>query len=164
MDMVDASCDQMVKQFLSSCQPPALTQRELQATSRRRRRESGEEVDDKEDGRNDDQHQLRLRADDQVRLVRPGVARLVVEDGMAVLYHCLDNSRVYHANPLCPMEFEMDDAAAMEQLLVTTEPDWILIADLFHDSIQDKVGVAQSLYDEGILVLRRLYEKEEETG
>jgi bifunctional lysine-specific demethylase and histidyl-hydroxylase NO66 len=167
MDMVAASCDQMAKQFVSSCQPPALTQREVQATSRRRRRlpESSEhdDNDDKdEEEENDNDHQLRLRADDEVRMVRPGIARLVVEDNMAVLYHCLDNSRVYHEKPLSPMEFEMDDAAAMEQILLTTEPNWICIADLFHDSIQDKVGVAQSLYDEGILVLRRLYEREEQ--
>jgi bifunctional lysine-specific demethylase and histidyl-hydroxylase NO66 len=156
MDMIDASCDQMAKQYLSSCQPPALTQRELQATSRRRLTRKASDADE------EDEHQLRLRADDQVRLVRPGVARLVVEDGMAVLYHCLDNSRVYHATPLSPMEFEMDDAATMEQLLLATEPNWVLIADLFHDTIQDKVGVAQSLYDEGILVLRRQYEEEKQ--
>lgn len=29
----------------------------------------------------------------KLRMVRPGVARAVVEDGMVVVYHCMDNSR-----------------------------------------------------------------------
>ena len=48
----------------------------------------------------------------------------------------------------------MDDGPAMEQLLRTTEPQWICVADLFHDSIEDKVGVTQALFDEGLLVIR----------
>jgi hypothetical protein len=30
-----------------------------------------------------------------LRMLRPGVARGIVEDGMVVLYHCMDNSRYY---------------------------------------------------------------------
>jgi hypothetical protein len=29
----------------------------------------------------------------KLRMVRPGIARAVVEDGMVVVYHCMDNSR-----------------------------------------------------------------------
>lgn len=28
-----------------------------------------------------------------LRMVRPAIARCIVEDGMAVVYHCMDNSR-----------------------------------------------------------------------
>ena len=86
------------------------------------------------------------------RLVRPGIARLVLEDGKAVVYHCGDNSLVYHEKPVSPLEFEMDDGPALEQLL-TTNPQYICLADLIHDTIEDKVGVAQALYDEGIIAL-----------
>ena len=73
---------------------------------------------------------------------------------MAVLYHCVDNSIAYHGNPLCPMEFEMDDAPAIEQLLTTVPPRWVVVSDLIHDSIEDKISVAQALHDEGILAIR----------
>ena len=61
---------------------------------------------------------------------------------------------MYHDTPLSPMEFEIDDAPAMEQLLTTTEREWIQVADLIHDSIEDKVGIVKALYDEGILCIR----------
>jgi lysine-specific demethylase/histidyl-hydroxylase NO66 len=85
------------------------------------------------------------------RLVRPGIARLVLEDEKAVLYHCADNSRAFHGNPLSPMEFELDDAPALELLLTTVEPHWICVTDLLHGDIEDKMEIAQTLYDEGIL-------------
>jgi lysine-specific demethylase/histidyl-hydroxylase NO66 len=51
------------------------------------------------------------------------------------------------------MEFELDDAPALEALLTTTEPHWIQVQDLIHDDVQDKMDIAQSLYDEGILAV-----------
>lgn len=48
----------------------------------------------------------------------------------------------------------MDDGPAIEQLLTTIEPHWIFVNDLFHDSIEDKIAIAQSLYDEGILAVK----------
>ena len=136
MDLLDASCDQISKQFMSARQPPKLDQEEIQSTS------AGQE------------RALSVQPDMLVRMVRPGVARLVVEDDKVVIYHCLENSREYHGKPMSPLEFEMDDGPAMEQLLRTTEPQWICVADLFHDSIEDKVGVTQALFDEGLLVIR----------
>jgi lysine-specific demethylase/histidyl-hydroxylase NO66 len=85
------------------------------------------------------------------RLARPGIARLALEGGKAVLYHCVDNSRVYQGNPPSPMEFEMDDAPALELLLTTVEPRWIQVQDLIHDDVEEKMEIAQALYDEGIL-------------
>ncbi|CAN0425217.1 unnamed protein product, partial [Hapterophycus canaliculatus] len=36
----------------------------------------------------------------KLRMVRRGCARLMLEDGMAVVYHCMDNSRVHHGNAM----------------------------------------------------------------
>jgi lysine-specific demethylase/histidyl-hydroxylase NO66 len=36
------------------------------------------------------------------------------------------------------MEFEMDDAPALELLLTTAEPRWIQVQDLIHDNIEEK--------------------------
>mmetsp|Transcript_38114 Transcript_38114/g.79247 ORF Transcript_38114/g.79247 Transcript_38114/m.79247 type:complete len:145 (+) Transcript_38114:1-435(+) len=136
MDLLDASCDQISKQFLSARQPPRLGKEERKATN------TGENS------------ALKITPNMLVRLVRPGIARLVLEDGQAILYHCLDNSREYHGRPMSPLEFETDDGPALEQLLRTTDPQWICVQDLFHDSIEDKVGVTQSLFDEGLLMVR----------
>jgi lysine-specific demethylase/histidyl-hydroxylase NO66 len=136
MNIIDDACDQLGKQFVGSCQPPALTPKERQSTSLGQARA------------------VKILPDMMVRLLRPGIARLVLEDDMAVLYHCMDNSRAYHGKPLSPVEFEMDDAPSIEQVLKTLEPHWICVSDLFHDTMEDKIGVVQALYDEGILSLR----------
>lgn len=136
-NLLDAACDEMGKRFISDRQPPALTRAEKDMTSQ------AESV-----------QALRIQGDMLCRLVRPGVARLVLEDNKAVVYHCADNSRVFQEHALSPMEFEIDDAPAIEQLLTTIEPHWICVNDLFHDTMDDKIGVTQALYDEGILAVR----------
>jgi lysine-specific demethylase/histidyl-hydroxylase NO66 len=136
MDIVDATCDQMGKRFLSDRLPPAWTAQEKSETSV---------------GRTEG---VQILPNTKCRLARPGIARLVLEDEKAVLYHCADNSRIYHEHALSPMEFEMDDAPALEQILTTTEPNWVLVQDLIHDTIDDKVAVAQALFDEGIVAIR----------
>lgn len=134
MDMVDAACDQIGKRFLSDRLPPGLTPEEIACTS---------------EGNND----TKIWPTTLCRIARPGIARLVLEDGKAVLYHCNDNSRVYHEVPLSPMEFEVDDAPALEQLVTTVEPHWIPVSDLIHESMEEKIAITQSLYDEGILAI-----------
>ena len=136
MTLVNASCDQIGKRFLSDRQPPALTPNEAVLTSEHREENGG-----------------KIWPNTMCRLARPGIARLVLEDDKAVLYHCADNSRVYHGTPLSPLEFEVDDAPALEMLLTTTEPHWICVKDLIHGDIEDKMEIAQSLYDEGILAI-----------
>lgn len=136
--MVDVACDQLAKRFMSDRQPFVLTASEKELTCKR-------EVD---------ADSVEILPNTLCRLARPGIARLVIEDDKAVVYHCGDNSREYHGNPLSPMEFEMDDGAAIEQLLTTVEPHWIFVNDLYHDTIEDKVAIAQSLYDEGVLAVK----------
>lgn len=132
MELLDAACDQMGKRFISDRQPPVWSEEE----------------------KNMLYAETKLLPSHLCRLARPGIARLVLEDDKAVVYHCNDNSRTYREYALSPLEFELDDAPAIEQLLGTTEPHWICITDLVHDTIEDKIGVAQSLYDENILLLR----------
>jgi len=139
LDMVDATCDQMAKRFISERQPPALTASETALTS----------IGD------DTANAKPILPNTLCRLIRPGVGRLVLEDGKAVVFHCADNSREYLGNPVSPLEFEMDDGPALEQLLTTNEPDWIVVNDLYHDTIEDKIAITQALYDEGILAIKQ---------
>jgi lysine-specific demethylase/histidyl-hydroxylase NO66 len=145
-EMIDAACDEMAKRFMSDRQPPALNKVELAQTNQA----DGEDEDTKE-----------ILPNTKCRLARPGIARLILEDDKSVVYHCADNARVFHDKPLNPLEFEMDDGAALEQLLTVVEPNWILVNDLFHDTIEDKVAIAQCLYDEGVLAIENEVESED---
>ena len=139
LSMLDAACDQMGKRFISDRLPPAFTATEMASTSESRTENGG-----------------KIFPNTLCRLARPGIARLALEEGKAVLYHCVDNSRVYQGNPLSPMEFEMDDAPALELLLTTVEPRWIQVQDLIHDDIEEKMEITQALYDEGILSILQM--------
>lgn len=143
LSMLDDACDQIGKRFLSERLPPALLKPERCLTK---------------EGMSGDvnffsQHNVstKIWPNTLCRIVRPNIARLVVEDGKAVLYHCLDNSRVFRGTPLSPMAFEIDDGPALEQLLTTVEPHWIMVKDLIHGDIEDKMEIAQALLNEGIL-------------
>ena len=137
LSMVDAACDEIGKRFLSDRLPPALRGYELAGTSENRRQNGGS-----------------ITGSTLCRIAREGIARLVIEgDDKAVLYHCADNSLRFHENPLSPMEFELDDAPALEMLITTVDPDWVQVRDLIHDDIEDRIGVAQALFDEGILII-----------
>lgn len=136
ISMITSGCDQIGIRYLSDRLPPALTENEASLTSENRAQNGG-----------------KIFPNTLVRLAKPGLARLVVEGDKAVVYHSLDNSRVYHETPLSPMEFEIDDAPALEMLLTTIEPHWICVQDLLHGDIEDKMDIAQSLYDEGILAI-----------
>ena len=142
MSMLDDACDQIGKRFLSDRLPPALLEPERCLTK--------EALSDNTAVHHHDAAK-KIWPNTLCRLVRPGIARLVMEDDKAVLYHCLDNSRVYQGTPLSPMEFEIDDAPALEQLLTTVEPHWIQVSDLIHGDIEDKMEIAQALFDEGML-------------
>jgi len=147
MSMLDDACDQIGKRFLSDRLPPALLEPELSLT----KAASSLSTSSKTLGNPHHDPTKKIWPNTLCRLVRPNIARLVIEDSKAVLYHCLDNSRVYHGTPLSPMEFEIDDAPALEQLLTTVEPHWIMVKDLIHGDVEDKMEIAQALYDEGIL-------------
>jgi lysine-specific demethylase/histidyl-hydroxylase NO66 len=160
MSMLDDACDEIGKRFLSDRLPPALLKTEACLTK------EGSNGDSSSSSSLHHDISKKIWPNSLCRIVRPGIARLVVEDGKAVLYHCLDNSRVYHGTPLSPMEFEIDDAPALEQLLTTVEPHWIMVKDLIHGDVEDKMEIAQTLFDEGILatMLVELPDRSVKTG
>ncbi|KAL9189835.1 hypothetical protein ACHAXT_009510 [Thalassiosira profunda] len=142
LTMLDDACDQIGKRFLSDRLPPALLPSERCLTK-----------EGLSDNSTPHHHEAakKIWPNTLCRLARPHIARLVVEDGKAVVYHCGDNSRVLGETPLSPLEFEIYDAPALEQLLTTVEPRWISVKDLIHGDVEDKMGIAQALFDEGIL-------------
>lgn len=162
ISMIDSGCDEIGKRFLSDRLPPSLTRSELLLTS------------EAEPEQKQDEHPLarKILPTTLCRLIRPNIARLVIEprveeeggedaegdeqepEQKAVLYHCAENTREFHGNPMSPMEFELDDAAAIEILLTTSEPQWVRVSDLTHDGeMDDKISIVQAIYDEGILAI-----------
>ena len=133
--LLDSGVDQLIKRFIGQRQPLLLTEEEEAISAA---------------GFAD----ARIMSYTRLRMLRPGIARCVVEDGVCVLYHCMDNSRELYGAPLNPLEFDLDDGICIEGLL-SAYPHAIMVADLPHPSEEDedKVGVAQALYKEGFLVI-----------
>jgi lysine-specific demethylase/histidyl-hydroxylase NO66 len=133
VDMVDATADQVAKKFILQRLPPPIP----------------EEDEAKMDP------DTPIRPDSMLRVVRKGVARVMVEEGKVVVYHCMDNARVLYGAEFAPLEFELDDGPAIEMLL-NAYPDPVRVNDLPHppnEDIEDKIGIAESLFKERLLVL-----------
>ena len=95
----------------------------------------------------------------RVCCIKENIARVVVEEGVVVVYHCMDNAREKFASPLSPLEFDLDDGPAIELLLSTTSESssgrGIAVSDLPHTSeeIHDKIAIADSLFKEGLVYI-----------
>lgn len=135
MGMLDAAADQMAKNFLVDRLPPPLEDEEENCTS-------------------DNSPLQKITVNTQLKLIRHGVARLVIEDGKAVLYHCRENSRMHHEVPISPLEFELDDAESIEFIL-SSYPDYFRVGDMPHEDPQDQTELAKALYKEGILMFQK---------
>jgi len=134
-DMLDAGSDQMLKSFISNRLPIPMS--------------SSEEERSAQGAPN-----ARIYQYTKLRIVRPGVARAIIEDGKVIVYHCIYNDREHFKTVLSPLEYELDDGPAIEALLFSY-PDGIIVEDLPHPSeeVDDKVSIAQSLYKEGLLII-----------
>ena len=119
LKLADYGSDEMGKIFTSDRLPPMLSSSEKKYTSDNKF-ENGE-----------------ICASTLVRLTRPGIARLCMEDGKAIIYHCGDNARSYRGQPLSPLEFEPDDAPTIEMILNTVAPFWVKVDDLRHPPSED---------------------------
>jgi len=162
LGLADGASDQMGKRFLSDRLPPRLLPAE-EARSREglphaeqrllplllgRERTKGKGKEGKgtaEEGKGA-----------RVRMVRAGVARLMVEDGEAVVYHCMENARWHHGAALQQLGFPLDDGPALEMLLAAY-PEPVHVGDLPHpgssEDLETKADIAAALFREGFLVL-----------
>lgn len=134
--LIDSSADQLIKAFMGQRLPVPLTPDEESKSA-------ASLVDP-----------AMIKTFTKLRMIRPGIARVVIEEGVCALYHCMDNSRELYGNPLRPLEFDLDDGVCIEALLAAY-PSSIMVADLPHPSEEDedKVGVAQALFKEGFLLI-----------
>ena len=69
---------------------------------------------------------------------------------MLMFMHYRDSSETV----LTPVEFELDDGPAIEELL-TAYPDGVVVSELSHASeeLEDKLEIARALFKEGFLMV-----------
>jgi len=99
----------------------------------------------------------RLGPHSRVKLVEKDVARMIVEEDVALVVHALNNSRTDHMEggeePLedqGSIEFSLDDAMVIEQLLAAF-PEAVSLQAIEADG-SDAVRVANTLVNSGVLV------------
>ena len=103
-----------------------------------------------------------ISGDSKVALVAPGIARLVVEEDSAVVYHMLSNSRDLHnegddnsleeePSPQGRLAFSLDLAPALEELVVAY-PEAVTISDLPVPK-DEAVNLVSQLQGFGLLIV-----------
>lgn len=139
---VDAAVDQKAKDFIYDCLPPVLTPDELASTVQGApARWEGGKVKDLG---------VHITTQTQVRILRAECARLC-NDGDAVhLYYTTDNSRVYHKEELKSFEINPEHTDAVE-FLIHSYPDFVTVESLPCDSAQDRIALAELLFEKGII-------------
>ena len=99
-----------------------------------------------------------LTIDDEVRLVRRGIAVAVLDEDAAVVYHCCRNERCAPAPDVQPraLEFEPEMLSVIHQIFAAY-PTYVAVRNLSGDlDDSEKVAIAQSLYSEGVLMCHRV--------
>jgi lysine-specific demethylase/histidyl-hydroxylase NO66 len=130
----DAAADQRSRAFLRERLPPYLSPTERSAAV----------------GGDYYTTQLPVTVGSRVRLLRADCARLVYEDGMAIVYHAMANARAYRAHDEQSIEFGPDFGPALETLLVSY-PDYIVVRELPELEAEDQVALVETLFDAGLL-------------
>ena len=133
LELLDGAVDQVCRNVIVDRLPPVLTPGETQTSV-------------------EGLANPKFTIDARVRLLKRSIARMTIEQGKAVVYHCMENSRQPHEIPLNPLEFEIDDAESIEAIFAAY-PDYIRIGDLPHEDAEDQLSLVQALYEEGILVV-----------
>uniref|UniRef100_A0A3Q3X5F1 Bifunctional lysine-specific demethylase and histidyl-hydroxylase n=1 Tax=Mola mola TaxID=94237 RepID=A0A3Q3X5F1_MOLML len=139
---VDAAVDQKARDFLHDCLPPMLTTEELASSVKGawRRWERGQVMDDG----------ARISTKTRVRVLRAGCARLCSDGDVVHLYYTTDNSRVYHKEEPKSFEIDAEHTDAME-FLIHSYPKFVTVGSLPCDSAEDKVALAELLFEKGII-------------
>lgn len=139
---VDASVDQKARDFFHDCLPPVLTPEELASSvlGAPTRWEGGRVKD----------VGVHITTQTQVRILRAGCARLCSDGDTVHLCYTTSNSRVYHKEELksCEIKPELTDAV---EFLIHSYPHFVKVESLPCDSVQDRIALAELLFENGII-------------
>ncbi|XP_071996864.1 ribosomal oxygenase 1 [Engystomops pustulosus] len=142
---VDAAVDQKAKAFLHDCLPPLLTpaEKDHSVYGTPARWENGAVRD----------CLIQLEKDSHIRFLRGGIARLCSEGDACLLYYSTDNSRVYHREEPKSIEVDAEHVDAIEYLL-HCYPQYVTVESLPCEDLDDKLAVANMLFEKGLLISR----------
>ncbi|XP_008395684.1 ribosomal oxygenase 1 isoform X2 [Poecilia reticulata] len=139
---VDAAVDQKAKEFFHDCLPPVLTPDEL-ATSVHGAPARWENGKVKNVG-------VHITTQTKIRLLRAGCARLCSDGDAVHLCYTVDNSRVYHKEEPKSFEIQTEHTDAVE-FLIHSYPNFVTVGNLPCDFVQDKIALAELLFEKGII-------------
>ncbi|XP_025103445.1 ribosomal oxygenase 1-like [Pomacea canaliculata] len=140
---VDAACDQLSKASLISALPPAISEQEKACSVHG----AGEYWSTQE---GQVRGVVELEPDTEIRLIRGNILRIVSEEDEVRIYHSLENSRTREDTPRY-IVISSESAPAVE-CLIDAYPEYITIDSLPLASVTDKVEIATTLYDKGMLM------------
>ena len=86
-------------------------------------------------------------------MISPNIARLVIEEDVAVVYHCVSNPRVYMAADPEFIEFDLSLAEGIEYLL-TSYPRYVKVSDVPLGDETVQLELVKRLFGAGLLMLR----------
>eukprot|EP01133_Synstelium_polycarpum_P017115 gene17115-20386_t len=134
---VDIGADMMAVKYLYDSLPPMQTPFERKHTIE------------------DDNALASVKLEDRVRLLRGDSLRIVMED-IAVVYHNVDNTRIYHQVGEEPgvIEFTLDCVDAIEHL-IDSYPKYIYVRDLPAHTDDQKLDIANAIYEKGLLMIEK---------
>ena len=104
-DFVDLACDGLVGDFMYD-----------------RHRPAREDFEEDEEASVDSFDTSKIRLESIVQLNVIGSARICIEGDLAIVRHCMKNTRVFHEIDPRGIEFDIDDAPAIEAALTTDIP------------------------------------------
>lgn len=136
---IDEAGDELVLDHMEEFQPPYYSSDDVECT-----------VFSKDgfwDGEVRRHHKIELST--ELRLVRPGIIRVIPADTELQVYYSVENSRQYKEVPLRVLRFSLEDADLLEYFLLSY-PAYVVVENAPGDDIH-KVDVAKRLYNFGIL-------------
>ncbi|XP_073529478.1 ribosomal oxygenase 1 [Phyllobates terribilis] len=142
---VDAAVDQKAKAFLHDCLPPVLTpaEKDHSVYGAPARWENGGVTDGI----------IQLEEDTPIRFLRGGIVRLCSEGEACLLYYSTENSRVYHQEAPKSMEVDAEHVEAIEYL-IHCYPQYATVKSLPCEDLDDKLAVANMLFEKGLLTTK----------
>lgn len=86
----------------------------------------------------------------EVKIIRPGIARVITDEDGTHVHYTVENSRQYKEIPLKRIELpgEMTDAA---EFLLNSNSDYVKVKDVPLEDNESKVTLARQLYNLGLL-------------
>jgi lysine-specific demethylase/histidyl-hydroxylase NO66 len=141
---IDAAVDQMAKEYIHESLPPCFTQSERSRSIHGHGEKWNEEKNRVEDI-------AEMEPDTAIKLIRRNCLRLVVEEDSCLIYHNLDNGKVWKEREAQYLECEVDAAPAIEYL-IRAYPRYVTVEQLPMGTDEEKITVASCLYDKGLLV------------